>query len=299
VTDIELRYLRSFMAVAEDLSITRAASRTYLSQQAISRQIQSLERAFGVTLLVRTSRGVLLTAAGTELAAGAKTLAADVQALTQRVRAAEREQSGTLRLACCPYLTSMLAMKVAHAIEAGVPGIEVDVVSAPTPRDKMRRLIDGEADASFMWVPPGGTPLNDAPVRQDRRAVAVPETHELAARSSVTLEDLADLPVVIADRFFTESEVRHWIADPRPNGRPAVRGPVVSQVEEALMQVKRGNGVWLAPEPLARWGDPMPGVRWIAIDDADFPLSAVWSDDAPTDLIALLVAEARAACARN
>jgi DNA-binding transcriptional LysR family regulator len=194
----------------------------------------------------------------------------------------------------------MLAMKVAGAIETAVPGIQVEVVSAPTPRDKMRRLIDGEADASFMWVPPGGTPLNDAPVRQDRRAVAVAEAHELAGRSVVTLRDLADAPVVITDRFFCESEVRYWIADPRPDGRPAVRGPVVSQVEEALMQVKRGNGVWLAPEPLARWADPVPGVRWVAVDDAeDFPLSAVWSDDAPTDLVALLVAEARTACSPN
>jgi DNA-binding transcriptional LysR family regulator len=97
VSDVDLRHLRSFLAVAEEASITRAAARMYLTQQALSRQIQVLERSLGATLLVRTSRGVMLTAAGEELAAGGKALTADVDALAQRVRAAARTQSGGLR----------------------------------------------------------------------------------------------------------------------------------------------------------------------------------------------------------
>jgi DNA-binding transcriptional LysR family regulator len=298
VIDIDLRYLRVFLAVAEEASITRAASRMYLTQQALSRQIQSLERALGVTLLVRTSRGVLLTAAGEELAAGARTLTADVQALAQRVRAAAHEQSGSLRLACCPYATTMFAMEIAGAMETAVPGIEVEVISVLTPRDEMRQLVAGEADAAFMWLPPGLGSLNDAPLREDQRAVAVPEAHELAGRSSVSLADLADDPVVIADLFSCEAELRHWMVDPRPDGRPALRGPVASRMEEVLMHVKRGNGVWLAPQPLANWAGAMSGVCWIPVDDADgFQLSVVWTADAPPDLIARLIAEARAASA--
>jgi DNA-binding transcriptional LysR family regulator len=298
VIDIDLRYLRSFLVVAEEASITRAASRMYTSQQALSRQIQSLERAFGVILLVRTSRGVLLTTAGEELAAGARTLTADVQALARRVRAAAREQSGTLRLACCPYATTMFAIEIAGIMETAVPGIEVEVISVLTPRDEMHRLIAGEADAAFMWLPAGDGLLNDAPLREDQRVVAVSETHELGGRSSVSIADLADDPVVIADLFFCEAELRYWIVDPRPDGRPALRGPVVSRMEEVLMQVKRGNGVWFAPQPLARWAGTMSGVRWIPVDDADsFQLSVVWTTDAPPDLVARLIAEARTASA--
>lgn len=296
--DIDLRYLRSFLAVAEEASITRAASRMYLTQQALSRQIQSLERAFGATLLVRTSRGVLLTAAGEELAAGARTLTVDAQALAQRVRAAAGKQSGSLRLACCPYATTMFAMEIANAMETAVPGVEVKVISVLTPRDEMHHLMAGEADAAFMWLPAGDGSLNDAPLREDQRAVAVPETHELAGCSSVSLADLADDPVVIADVFFSEAELRCWMVDPRPDGRPALRGPVASRMEDVLMHVKRGNGVWLAPLPLARWAGAMSGVRWIPVDDADsFQLSVVWTADAPPDLVARLVAEARTASA--
>lgn len=291
-----MRYLRSFLVVAEEASITRAASRMYLTQQAMSRQIQALERAFGVTLLVRTSRGVLLTAAGEELAAGARALAADIQALAQRVRAAADEQSGTLRLACCPYATTTLAIQIAGAMETAVPGIKVEVTAVLTPRDEMHSLMAGEADAAFMWLPAGDSPLSDAPLREDQRAVAVPEAHELAGRGCVSIADLADDPVVVADVFSSESELRYWMADPRPDGRAALRGPVASRMEEVLMQVKRGNGVWIAPRPLAVWAGTMSGVRWIPIDDAgSLRLSVVWTADAPPDLIARLIAEARRA----
>jgi DNA-binding transcriptional LysR family regulator len=298
VVDIDLRYLRSFLAVAEEASITRAASRMFLTQQALSRQILGLERVFGVTLLVRTSRGVLLTAAGEELAAGARTLTADVQIMAQRVRAAACEQSGSLRLVCCPYATTMFAMEIAGAMESAVPGVEVEVISVLTPRDEMRCLMAGQADAAFMWLPVGERSLHDAPLREDQRAVAVAEAHELAGRSSVSITDLADEPVVVADLFSCEAELRYWIADPRPDGRPALRGPVASRMEEVLMQVKRGNGVWLAPQPLACWAGTMSGVRWIPVDDADsFQLSVVWTAGAPKDLVARLIAEARTASA--
>lgn len=152
--DVDLRYLRSFLIVAEEASITCAASRMYLTQQALSRQIQSLERAFGVTLLVRTCRGVQLTAAGLELASSAQALTADVQALAQRVRAASREQSGSLRLACCPYATTVIAMDIADAMESAVPGIEVEVISVLTPRDEMRHLSPGKPAPPSYGCPP-------------------------------------------------------------------------------------------------------------------------------------------------
>jgi DNA-binding transcriptional LysR family regulator len=298
VPDLDLRHIRSFLAVAEETSITRAAARMYLTQQGLSRQIQLLERALGVTLLVRTSRGVLLTAAGEELAAGAKVLTADVHALVQRIRAAARQQSGSLRLVCCPYTTNMFTIEVADAMETAVSGIEVDVITVPTPADQVSRLVAGEADAAFMWLPTGDGRLNDAPVREDRRAVAVPDSHELAGRSSVSITELADEPVVIVDVFASPEPIRHWILDPRPDGRSAIRGPVVSGMEDCLMQVKRGRGIWLAPEPLARWAGEFRGVQWMPVTDAEaFQMAVVWLPHVPSELIATLVAQARSVSA--
>src|SRR5262249_33108756 len=159
-----------------------------------------------------TSRGVLLTAAGEELATGAKALTADVDALAHRVRAAARKQSGSLRLVCCPYTTTMFAIEVAGAMETAVPGIEVDVTSVDTPGREGSHLIAGEADAAFMWLPRGDGRLNAAPLHEDQRAVALPDTHKLAGRSSVSITELADEPVVILDVFLSEEPLRHWIA---------------------------------------------------------------------------------------
>ena len=291
---MDLRHVRSFLAVADEASITRAAARMYLTQQALSRQIQMLERALGVTLLVRTSRGVLLTAAGDELAAGARTVCADVHALVQRVRATARKQSGSLRLVCCPYATTLFTLEVASAMETAVPGIEVDVISVATHGEEVGHLIAGEADAAFMWLPAGDDRLDSAPLHEDERVVAVPEAHELAGRSSVSMTELAEEPVVIGDFFYSEETTRYWIADPRPDGRPARRGPVVSSLEDCLMQVKRGRGIWLAPEPLARWAGTCSGVRWIPVTEAEtFQMAVVWPPQAPTELIAALVAQAR------
>ena len=83
---VDVRLLRSFLAVAEDRNISAAARRLFLSQQTLSGQIQQLERSVGVPLLVRGTRGVTLTAAGERLAAGAAGLTAQLDALVAEVR---------------------------------------------------------------------------------------------------------------------------------------------------------------------------------------------------------------------
>lgn len=85
--DVDIRYLRSFLVVVEELNVTRAAARLHLTQQAVSTHVQQLERSLQVELLVRTSRGVLPTAAGEELATGGRPLLDDLARLAQRVRA--------------------------------------------------------------------------------------------------------------------------------------------------------------------------------------------------------------------
>lgn len=86
MASVDVRLLRSFLAVAEDLSISAAARRLFLTQQTLSGQIQQLERSVGVPLLLRGARGVTLTAAGERLAAGAVYLTAELDALVASVR---------------------------------------------------------------------------------------------------------------------------------------------------------------------------------------------------------------------
>ncbi|MEV4002785.1 LysR family transcriptional regulator [Actinomadura sp. NPDC049753] len=291
--DIDLRHLRSFLAVARERSMTGAGAALHLTQQAVSTHVRNLERSLGVVLLVRTSRGVLLTPAGEELAAGGAAVVHDVDSLAERVRAVAGSQAGTLRLACCPAATSLFAVDTAEALEEAVPGLRVTLKGARHPRHELELLDDGQADAAFMWLPVGDVGLHHAVVRSDPRAVVLSDRHPLADRSTVTLADLADDPVVRPDVLTSPEAERFWIMDPRPGGGPAPRGPMVPSVEDCLLEVARRRGIWLPPRPLETLL-PAGGLRWIPVTDGgNFDLAVVWNDRAPQPLITRLISEVR------
>jgi len=294
VVEIEVRYLQSFLIVAEELNVTRAAARLHMTQQAVSTHIQQLERALKVVLLVRTSRGVLLTAAGQELAAGGRAIVGDLAGLADRVRAVAAEDNGLVRLACCPYATNLFAVEVADAMEAAVPGLDVSLISVPSPKQELEKLADGRADAAFMWLPLGEVGLRHAVIRTDPRVVAVPADHRLAERTAVSIADLAEDPVVRPDVLTGAEAERFWVVDPRPGGVAAPRARSVASMEDCLLEVARGRGVWMAPEPLSRLV-PAGNLRWIPVTDAGpFDLAIVWTDRAPDALIARMIAQVRA-----
>jgi DNA-binding transcriptional LysR family regulator len=294
VSDLDTRLLRSFVVVAHEGTITRAAARLHIAQQALSAQVQQLERAFGATLLVRTSRGVRLTRAGDELLAGAEPLLAELDALGARVRTSADGHARRLRLVCKPHATAEFALDVVRAMESSAPDIELDLMTVSTLPEELAALADGTADASFLWVPTGDAQLRYAKVRRDRRLVALPTDHPLAERPAVSLADLADEPMIVPQVIVSDEVVSHWLAEPRPDGRPAVRGPAAHRIEDRLMLVARGRGVWLAPEPLARYF-PLPGVSWVPVPDAaPSYLAVVWMPGAPEQLISQLVAAVRA-----
>ncbi|MCU1642415.1 MAG: transcriptional regulator, LysR family [Nocardia sp.] len=294
IDNIDLRHLRSFLAVASASSITKAAATQHITQQSLSAHIQQLERALGVTLLVRTSRGITLTAAGAELASGAPDLLVDLGALARRVRATVASSVRRLRVVSAAYTITLFAVEVAKTMEAADPGIEIEVATALRPIEAMQRLHAGTSDAAILWLPTGDPGLLNEPIRDDPRVVLLAEDHRLADRTSLTLADLADDPVVIVDAFASPEALSHRIVDPRPDGRPAVRGPVVPTLEDCQAQLRRGRGVWFAPRQMAEWA-LCPGVTLIpVVDIAPTPLAVVWPPSIPRDLVDTLVAAARA-----
>jgi DNA-binding transcriptional LysR family regulator len=232
--------------VAEELNITRAAARLHLAQQAVSAQILALERTIGVTLLVRTSRGGELTNAGRELAESAAGLLSEFARLVDRVRACAGGLAGRLRLVCKPHATHEFALAVTEAMAAELPDVEMELVTASTLPEELDLLASAAADICFLWLPVGVDTLRSEPVRLDRRMVALPRRHPLAGRAAVTLAELADEPVVVGRTTVSEEVRRHWLAEPRPDGRPAVRGPAVDRIEDRILLVAGGKGCSLA-----------------------------------------------------
>src|SRR3982751_859397 len=98
----DLRQLRTFVAVAEELNFTRAAERLHLAQQAVSRSVAQLERELGVELLERTTREVALTAAGAALLSDGRDVVASADAAFERASAVGRGTAGTVRIGVTP-----------------------------------------------------------------------------------------------------------------------------------------------------------------------------------------------------
>jgi DNA-binding transcriptional LysR family regulator len=121
----ELRHLRAFVAVAEELNFTRAAERLHLGQQAVSKSVGQLEGELGVRLLVRTTREVRLTPAGEALLEDGRRALAAADAAFARARDVGGDVSGTVRVGVSPAVSPAEREEVGRALREGAPGLSV------------------------------------------------------------------------------------------------------------------------------------------------------------------------------
>src|SRR5215470_12256694 len=124
---MELRHLRYFAAVADAGSVSDAARRLHLTQHALSRQIQDLERDFACRLFDRIGRRIVLTKDGDEILGRARRLLADAEALRERARALAGGETGVLRVGAPPQFIEAAMPKVLTRYASAYPGVEVQL----------------------------------------------------------------------------------------------------------------------------------------------------------------------------
>ena len=192
---VELRQVRIFVTVAEELHFSRAATRLYLPQSVISEQVKRLERALGVVLFDRDRRKVHLSAAGAELLPLAQTLLLDAQVLLDT---AARRAGGSpvVRLGIGRGMGRRLT-SILRALAGN--GLSVRPVNV-TPAERTAMLTDGRLDAAIIRGRVRSTTLWKARVWDERLIAAVPDHHPLAHRKTVTLAELAATPVALVER---------------------------------------------------------------------------------------------------
>lgn len=191
---IDLRHFRSFVAVAEEGKIGRAAVRLYITQPALSRQIQQLEREVGVSLLVRGPHGVELTDAGRELLDKARVA---IEAADEALAVGRSEQPhGRLVLGHPLAGGRRRWFDLTQAFANRYPAVEVEVREAISGQ-LQRQVLTRELDGALALVPERLTGLTYTHVVDDVVAVWLHEDHELATRSELTLTDLGGQEVVL------------------------------------------------------------------------------------------------------
>ncbi|HEV2254671.1 MAG TPA: LysR family transcriptional regulator [Streptosporangiaceae bacterium] len=273
--DVELRELRIFLALADELHFGRTAERLGISQPGVSEAVRVLESRLGVKVFDRTSRRVRLTPAGDELKRNlVPALAALDQALAQASELSSAVR-GLLRIGFVlttegPALSGLIA-----AFQGRYPGCEVRLQEVET-FDAYRALRRGDIDVLCNWLAVDEPDLTaGSAFAHYQRAVAVAATHSLASNNTVSIEDLADEEVALLPPT-TPPAVYDLIVPPRtPSGRPIRRTQPVQTINEILSLVARGRIVHPTSStvPIFNRDD----VALIPIDDLPpLPLGLVW-----------------------
>jgi len=197
---LELRELRNFLAVAEKLNITSAANAVNLSQPALSRQIQALEKKLGIALFERVGKRLVLTAEGADLAVHADELIERAQDLLQRTSRNEREHSGTLRVGATPQTITWLLSPAMARFRATHPLVNLMVSEGHN--DALVEMV--EHGAVHMVVANLGISniLVSHPLFPARLIAVLPPGHPSCGKPSITIEDIADEPMMVMRRGF-------------------------------------------------------------------------------------------------
>jgi DNA-binding transcriptional LysR family regulator len=200
----EIRQLRYFVAVAERLSVSRAALDLHLSQSALSEALRKLEAELGVPLLERSSRGVAPTAAGEALLVEARELVERFDAALETARQAAHGQAGRLRVGFEAAGAGRLSTQARARFLARFPHVRVE------PRrfewgGEVAALRDGDCDIAFVWLPADLTGLRWELVASERRYAGLAAAHPLARRPELSVLDLNDEPIM-------------WTVAPRATG---------------------------------------------------------------------------------
>jgi DNA-binding transcriptional LysR family regulator len=265
---VELRHLRYFVAVAEELHFRKAAERLHVAQPAVSEQIRKLEQELGVKLFNRSQRSVALTTAGVALLEQARHVLRHAEVARQAARNARDQAKMRLSIG---HLADSLPASVPRALRqlaASAPSVQVDLQTGPALRlieeVRARRL-----DATVTSLPGPANGLRVTPLGEERAVAVVPVSHPQAVQSTVALERLAPERLVVLPRaanpaFHNAILGMCHAADISPSlvevGEP--------RVEHVLLAVAAGSGLALLPASTTeRFASP--GVRFVPLEGAD------------------------------
>lgn len=191
---MDLRHLRYFIAVAEELSFTRAADRLHIAQPPLSQQIRQLEEELGVVLLHRTKRSVELSGAGQVFLEHARQIMRATEVAAAQTRRAERGEIGRLSVGFFEHTSYTLLPPIFRSYRERFPNVDVSVRWFPVigQADALRR---GEIDIAFMRPVGDFEDITTEELVTEPFVIAVPASHPFATKESLALSDCS------AERF--------------------------------------------------------------------------------------------------
>lgn len=253
---VELRHLRYFVAVAEELHFGRAAARLYMAQPPLSQQIQQLEREVGVKLLERTNRRVRLTEAGAAFLDDARTILARLDEATVRARRIAQGEEGWLGIGFVGSAMYDLVPTILRHFQERHPRIEL-VLSELTWREQREALQERRIHVGIARIP--ARPLMQEEgliletIAEEPLIVAAPAASPVAqsaVEDTIAIESLAEEPFVIFPRQSESSYARYLVQICEEAGFHPHIVQEVGELQTAVSLVAAGIGVTLVPAPV-------------------------------------------------
>jgi DNA-binding transcriptional LysR family regulator len=303
---MELRHLRYFVLLAEELHFGRAAKKLHISQPPLSMQIRALENELGVTLLKRSQRHVALTQAGSALLAEARHILSRVELAVVAARRAGRGEVGELAIGFISVADYNVLPVVLREFRRRFPLVNLTLRELTTDA-QIRDLLAGRIDAGLLLPPISEPALESVSILQEPLIVALPEKHPLARRpGKLALEKLKGAPFILFPRAYAPGLYDDIVSCCKAAGFSPLIEQEAIQMQTIVSLVSAELGVALIPESLRnlrrtgvtykslrggspqtevhlawRRGDDLPALR-VFIDVATQVASAVTSARKPS-----------------
>ncbi len=195
---MNLRDLKYLVALADHKHFGKAAAASFVSQPTLSTQIRKLEEELGVSLVERAPRKVMLTPAGRDAAERARRIVAEVEQMKEAARRSQDPEAGTVRLGIFPTLGPYLLPHVVPRIRERFPQLEWLLIEEKS-EVLLSRLREGRLDAGLLALPVHDDQLHAEFLFEEPFLLAVPETHPLARRDALKLDELSDQKLLLLE----------------------------------------------------------------------------------------------------
>lgn len=295
---MELKDLQCFVAIAEELSFTRAALRLRIAQPALSLRLRYFEEALGAQLFARTKRKVALTQAGAALLPLARQVLASADQAVQTVRLVSEGQSGVLRVGAFYSAIYTVLPRIIRQFSSRYPNVEIQIKQAIV-SEQIRMLNAGAIDVGILRSERPLPELRAIDLLQEDFLCAMHVEHRLADRRRVSLHDLAEESLIALDpEFNAEFYAATYAAFAAEDLSPHVikKAPDMHLV---LGLVSAGLGVSLVPSSLAQIQHKYVQFRPLKETLPRMTMRLAWHPDTESAIVPRFVAEAMKAIAKG
>ena len=274
---MELRLLRSFAVLAEELHFGRAAGRLCIVQPALSMQIRALEAELGVALFDRDRHRVELTAAGRVFLPEALATLDQARRAVQLVRAAEAGEVGVVRLGFVSSVLPAYLPALIRDLHARHPRIELELKDMATP-DQLAALKANVIDFGFVRLPIDDKRVTMRTVLEEAFIVVVPAGHALCVLAEIAPADLAAHPAFFLARRFAPGFYDEFLAAMKRSGAPLTILQELGEFTTMVALIAAGMGVGVVPK-LAMVARPdNVEIRPLRLPDCLSRVGLAWAD---------------------